>query len=148
MDGVIVGEKLDSLRDRIERIEQWIPDRHEDLENNRDAEDIVVHNFCHAVQICVDIAMHALSQAGRERPASMADAFDSLRRTGAISDSTARALKGAAHMRNIATHDYVRLDLSIVHAACTTHLGVFRSFAKEIGRFAGLGNGDENGTTQ
>lgn len=58
MDKIVVGEKLNTLRDRIDRIDQWAPKRYEDFESNRDAEDIVVHNFCQATQVHKDCVSH------------------------------------------------------------------------------------------
>ncbi len=138
MDKIIIVEKLAALADRIERVEALVPVRYEDFENDRDVNELVELNFCKAVQYCVDIAMHAIAQVGNERPDGMADAFDSLRRMGAISDSTANTLKGAVRIRNIATHTYAKLDLRILHSACSRHAGAFRSFAKQIERYAGI----------
>ena len=140
MDQVIVQAKLDTLRYRVERVEACVPERYEDLIENPDAEDLVVHNFNHAVQACVDLATHAIAREGRPIPHTMADAFDTLGGMGVISDATARAMKGAVHIRNIATHTYVKLDLRILHTACTRHLGEFRMFARQIRQYAGSGD--------
>ena len=138
MDRIIVQEKLAALRDHVEWIEEIIPDRHEGLVEDRVAKESVVLNFIQAVQVSVDIAMHAVSKAGNERPATMRDAFDSLHRMEVISDTTSRAMQDAVHIRNIATHSYVKLDLRILHTACTRHLVAFRSFATQVGQYAGL----------
>ena len=45
MDQVIVRAKLDTLRYRVERVEACVPERYEDLIDNPDTEDLVVHNF-------------------------------------------------------------------------------------------------------
>ena len=140
MDRVIVDEKLASLRDHIEWIEEIAPDRYEILEEDRYKRESVVLNIMLAVQDCVDIAMHAISQAGNERPANMREAFDSLRRMGAISDTTAEAMKDAVGIRNVATHRYDTLDLRVVHTLCAHRLGEFRSFAKQIRQYAGIGD--------
>lgn len=95
MDKIIVEEKLASLSDHIEWIEEIAPDRYDVLEEDRLKREGVVLNIILAVQDCVDIAMHAIAQAGNERPANMREAFNSLRRMGAISDTTAKAMKDA-----------------------------------------------------
>jgi len=140
MDQVIVRAKLDTLRYRVERVEACVPERYEDLIDNPDAEDLVVHNFNQAAQACVDLAMHAIAKAGIPIPHAMADAFDTIRGKGVISEPTARAMKGAVHIRNITTRRYAQLDLRTLHTACTRHLGEFRTFAAQIGQYAGLGD--------
>ena len=138
MDQVVVAEKLASLVDHIDWVEQSIPDDHVGLLENRYVRESVVLNIILAVQDCVDIAMHAISKAGIERPSKMRDAFDSLRRMGAISDTTAETLKQATGIRNVATHRYATLDMRILHALCTHHLDEFRSFVDQIGQYAGI----------
>ena len=148
MDKIIVAEKLADLRDRVERIEGLLPERYVDFAADRDANELVELNFCRAIQICVDIAMHAISKKGEERPASMADAFDSLLRMKVVSEPTARTLKGAVRIRNFAMHTYAKLDLRILYRACTRHLGEFQSFAAQIRQHAGIGDRPRQGAAR
>lgn len=38
-----------------------------------------------------------------------------------------------------------KLDLRILHTACTRHLGEFRTFARQIRQYAGLGDSPVQG---
>lgn len=139
MDKVIVREKLAALRHRLERIEEDLPPTYEDFENNPTAEGSVLWNFCQAVQQCVDVATHVIVASGWEVPRYMRDTFDMLHQKGVISAPTAKAMRGAVTIRNIATHRYVRLDLRLVYAACAHSLDDFREFASVIGTVVGYG---------
>lgn len=50
-------------------------------------------------------------------------------------------MQDMVHIRTIATHNYVRLKLSTVYEACTTHLEAFRDLGKEIVMFRGISVG-------
>ena len=128
----MITQKLDTLNEHIARIRECVPEKPEDFGNDRNAEDSAVLNFCLAVQVCVDIAMHVVSHGGFERPESMAQAFASLRDTGVLETETALKLRQACHIRNIAMHDYVRLNFKTLHEACTTHLSMFDNFKDSI----------------
>ena len=145
MDKVIVREKFAALRHRLERIEEELPSTYEDFENNPTAEGAVLWNFCQAVQQCVDVAMHVIATSEWVLPHRMRDTFDVLHEKSVISAPTAKAMKGAVSIRNIAMHRYVRLDLRRVYAACAHSLDDFREFASEIGQIVGYGGGSEPG---
>lgn len=145
MDKVIVREKTAALCHRLERIEEELPTTYEDFANNPNAEDIVLWNFCQAVQQCVDIATHVIATSGWELPHRMRDTFDVLHGKGVVSAPTAKAMKGSVSIRNIATQRYLRLDLRLVYAACAHSLDDFRKFASEVGQIVGYGGGSEPG---
>ncbi len=130
MDKVIVKEKLDQLRYRLGRIQAHIPPHADGITQDSNTEDIIVHNFCQAVQLCVDIALQH-SQTGK-RPSTMSESFGALEQAGIISPACAQIMKDACHIRNIAMHSYTKLDLHTLHSACTLHFNEFSNFAKQI----------------
>ncbi|MHB1273892.1 MAG: type VII toxin-antitoxin system HepT family RNase toxin [Rhodanobacter sp.] len=83
-----------------------------------------------AVQICVNLALHALTGLGQPAPETMGQAFDQLADTGHISADPALRLRKAVGFRNIAVHNYSAIDWAIVHAIATRHLDDFEAFAR------------------
>lgn len=61
MDRLIVEEKLESLRRCLMRVRQKCPSTVDGLIEDVDAQDIVTLNLTRAVQLCVDIAAHLVS---------------------------------------------------------------------------------------
>jgi uncharacterized protein YutE (UPF0331/DUF86 family) len=141
MDPLIVGEKLEALRRCIARVEAKRPASLTKLESDLDLQDIIVLNLSRAVQICVDIGTHVLSSTESRSPGSMGEVFDALARTGAISGTTAAAMKKAVGFRNIAVHNYGEISWAIVHAISQQHLDDFRQFAREVSRALPAGTG-------
>lgn len=77
-------------------------------------QDAVVLNLQRACQAAIDIAMHVLRSEHIGVPQSSANAFDLLVEAGRIEDDLARKLRGMVGFRNIAVHEYQRLDLDIL----------------------------------
>ena len=132
MDRLIVERKLDSLRQCLARVRERCPADVETLAGSADLQDIVVLNLSRAVQICVDLALHALSSMNEPVPDTMGQAFDRLAQAGLISSELALRLRKAVGFRNVAVHSYSSIDWAIVHAIATRHLGDFDAFARQM----------------
>lgn len=85
-----------------------------------------------AVQLCVDIAVHLLSETGAPVPDTMAGTFRTLSAQGTLSLSLADKLCKAVGFRNIAVHQYQDINQKILYAVVTEHLQDFRDFAKAV----------------
>lgn len=132
MDPLIIAEKLESLRRCIKRLEDKKPSSVELLIQDPDIQDILVLNLTRAVQLCVDIGSHIISESEETAPQTMGDVFEILEKLGAISSKTCLQLKKAVGFRNVAVHNYEVINWEIVNAICEKSLDDFRAFAKEI----------------
>ena len=132
MDPVILAEKLESLRRCVERVETKRPASAKALRENADLQDILTLNLTRAVQLCVDIASHVLTDTKRAAPETMGEAFDLLAAEGVISDSLRARMRAAVGFRNVAVHSYQAIDWDIVHAIAQDGVVDFRSFAAAV----------------
>lgn len=132
MDPLILSEKLESLRRCIARIEERRTDSAADLAADVDLQDILTLNLTRAVQLCVDMAAHILTDTPRTAPHSMGEAFERLAEHGVIDRDLASRMRSAVGFRNVAIHNYRRIDWEIVHAITSEDLGDFRRFATAI----------------
>lgn len=82
MDRLIVERKLDSLQRCLARIVSKRPDTAEALKADMDLQDVLVLNLSRAVQICVDLAAHLISDLSLPPPDTMGEAFDRLAEGG------------------------------------------------------------------
>ena len=89
----------------------------------------ILLNLQRACEAAIDLAMHRVRRDKLGIPQDSRDAFDLLVRAGSLDPALADGLKRMVGFRNIAVHDYVRLDLEIVRAILERHL-------VDIGRFA------------
>ena len=139
MDSAVIREKFVSIRQRLDRIKEDLPDTYEDLAGDAKTEDAILWNFCQAVQQCVNVATHVISTRGWPMPRYTRSLFDLLHEKGVLSEVTSTSIKGAVTIRNIATHRYVELDMRHVHDACANTLHIFRDYVEEIRRVPGCG---------
>ncbi len=134
MNRDVINRKLESLRRCIARIESKRPIRPEVLRVNYDLQDIMALNLERAVQICVDIAAHVISQTELPVPSTMGEGFACLAELGVIPPQVATSLQKAVAFRNILVHNYTNINWDIVANILTSHLTDFVQFAQAIDR--------------
>lgn len=132
MDRLIVERKLDSLQRCLERVRSKTPQDIDDLLHDLDLQDVLVLNLSRAVQVCVDIAVHILSERKQPPPETMGKAFDLLAQDGFLDDALAQRLKKSVGFRDLAVHNYDAINWVIVHTIATKHLADFEVFAKTV----------------
>ena len=137
MDQVILDQKLESLRRCIKRVEEKTPSHVSQLIKDEDIQDILVLNLTRAVQLCVDIGSHVISESEEPAPTTMGDVFSALENLDAITPVTGMSMKKAVGFRNIAVHNYDVINWEIVYAICSNLLVNFRRFAREITGYSG-----------
>jgi len=136
MDQVILVQKLESLRRCIQRVEEKTPSNVAKLIQDPDTQDILVLNLTRAVQLCVDIGSHVISESAVSAPSTMGDVFLALEKLGVITTATCESMQKAVGFRNVAVHNYDVINWEIVFAICQKFLVDFRRFAKEISDYS------------
>ncbi len=132
MDREVVGQKLESLRRCLQRIESKCPADAATLDADIDLQDIVSLNLSRAVQISVDIGAHIIAGMQVPPPDTMGQTFDLLAQAGVLTNELALNLKKAVGFRNIAVHNYENINWEIVHNIVKYHLTDFSEFAKVV----------------
>ena len=108
MDRDVVTAKLESLRRCVERVRTRTPVSVEELVANHDAQDIICLNLERAVQACVDIAAHIVSDTECTVPDSMAGTFDALERQGVLPRHLAERMRRAVGFRDTSPSTPIR----------------------------------------
>jgi len=134
VDKDVMLNKLESLRRCVKRIQDKTPPSSDALKENIDLQDIIVLNLERAVQICVDIGMHRISELETPVPDTMSETFKNLNRAGILDDAITERMVKAVGFRNTAVHAYQEMDWEIVYRIITEHLNDFRDFAGQMMR--------------
>ncbi|NDU89923.1 MAG: DUF86 domain-containing protein [Ferrovum sp.] len=132
MDREVVEQKLESLRRCLQRIETKCPLDAATLVADIDLQDIISLNLSRAVQISVDSGAHMISGMEVPPPDTMGQTFDCLAQGGILNSELASNLKKAVGFRNIAVHNYERINWAIVHNIVKYHLKDFSEFARVV----------------
>ena len=104
-----------------------------------DVQDITVLNLQRAVQAMIDLAAHVVASEALGTPDSLGASFTLLERAGILDGELAERMRRMTGFRNVAVHEYRRLDPAVLEAIVRERLGDLRAFAGRILERAGLG---------
>lgn len=95
-------------------------------------QDSIVLNIQRAVEATIDIAMYIVSDRKLGIPQNSRDAFEVLNHHKIIDDVLLEKLKKMIGFRNIAVHNYQKLNLAILQKVIENHLEDFEIFIDRI----------------
>ena len=128
MDDVIIN-KMETIKRCINRVNDVYNDNPRNLEDYTKQDSIIlnIHRLCEAG---IDIAMHLIAELELGVPQTSREAFTILNEEKIIDDSMTEKLKAMVGFRNIAVHDYQKLNLKIVQSIIENNLHDVKSFAE------------------
>jgi uncharacterized protein YutE (UPF0331/DUF86 family) len=91
-----------------------------------------------AIQECIDLAAHWVSDEGWGEPDDAGSAFDILADRHVIDRDVATALRAAVGLRNRIAHGYAFVDSGRVHREAQSGIPALRSFLAAAAAAAGL----------
>jgi uncharacterized protein YutE (UPF0331/DUF86 family) len=98
---------------------------------------VVVLNLFVALQECLSLATHWLSDAAWEVPQSYREVFRALADHGVVEPALAARLASAAGLRNLVAHQYGVLNWDRIHEMASSSLDDLLSFCAVLSRRAG-----------
>lgn len=119
---------IERCLERIRSVTRGDPDSVDDL----DVEEIVVLNLQRAIQATIDLAAHAIAGRRWGLPDSLKAHFRILADQRVIDPALGERLEGMVGFRNIAVHEYDRIDRAILKAILTDHLVDLEDFSRAI----------------
>ena len=124
----VVLSKTSGVRRRLERLKDFKRVSPEKLKNDMDTQDIVLHNLQLAIQGCLDIGSHIISDEGWGIAGSFSDMFYILQERQVIAPSLADKMVAMVGFRNILVHEYETIRLDIVVNILEHHLDDIEEF--------------------
>ena len=138
----VLAAKCSAIEHHLARI---IEKRQMDLHvllTDLDLQESILFNFQMAIQNCIDIAAHVVSEEEFGIPGSANELFYLLEENAIIDPGLTEKMVQAMGFRNLIVHEYGKLDLGIVHRAAWESVEDLREFMRAVlGRFAsGVGH--------
>ena len=118
----VIYNKTQTISRCIDRIREMYTGREADLESDFMLQDAVLINLQRAIQAAIDLATHMARSRQLGIPVHSADAFEMLELDGAISKELCARLVGMTGFRNIAVHEYQKIDMGIVRSILLNRL--------------------------
>jgi uncharacterized protein YutE (UPF0331/DUF86 family) len=111
----------------------------QDLKNDRDKRNMILHVMLVSIQSAIDISSYLISQNGLKRPETYRETFDLLGQSGTISEELAAELSDLAGFRNVLVHVYWDINLDEIYSILQNDLKTLRSFRDSIKELLGKG---------
>ncbi|MBD7913557.1 DUF86 domain-containing protein [Clostridium sp. Sa3CUN1] len=121
----VILNKIDTIERCINRIKEVYDNNPENL-NDYTKQDSIVLNIQRACEASIDLAMHVISEKKLGVPQSSRDGFEVLNKNNLIDDKLTKNLKAMVGFRNIAIHDYKKIEIKIVQMIIEKHLNDFQ----------------------
>ncbi|HEY8272360.1 MAG TPA: DUF86 domain-containing protein [Pseudobdellovibrionaceae bacterium] len=128
----VILNKVENIKNCIERIESKKPFSPQELKANFDLQDIISVNLQRAIQSSVDLANHICSENNLGVPKDMAGVFEILVTKNILSEKLGNELIKSVGLRNVLVHEYDGIDWGIVFIVTENRLQTFRDFCGAI----------------
>jgi len=93
-----------------------------------DVEELTTLNLQRAAQAVIDLATHIVATEGYGVPETVAESFTLLEKHGVLTTDTAGRLRKMVGFRNVAVHEYEKVNPDVIQAIVDHHLDDLRSF--------------------
>lgn len=132
IDDVVI-EKINVIKNCLRRILE-ITDGDPANLDNLDKQDAYVLNLQRAVQASIDLANITIRSNQFSMPSTYADSFIILQEEDVLTHDLSQKMQRMCGFRNIAVHDYRKINIDILKSILTDHLQDFESFYQQIVR--------------
>lgn len=132
VDKPLISKKLQRIESYIKQIRDKKDPGIELFLKNRDLQSIILFNLIQAIQTCIDIGAHIISDSGWAAPATQAEIFEMLAENKVIQASLAGKMIQMTGFRNRIVHEYEKTDFKIVHKIWKKHLADINKFCKAV----------------
>jgi uncharacterized protein YutE (UPF0331/DUF86 family) len=126
----VILNKVAIIERCLKRIAEEYEDHEDDLETDYTRQDAIVLNLLRASEAAIDLAMHAARVGELGLPQESREAFALLERDGRLDPDLSREMQAMVGFRNVAVHDYQKLNLEVVRGILEGRLDDFREFAE------------------
>lgn len=132
-DQDILLNKMAIIEKCIERIREVYDQQPENLKDFT-LQDSIVLNIQRAAEASIDLAMHLVSSMKLGLPQHSRDAFQLLHEHDLIDEVLYERMTNMVGFRNIAVHDYQKINLVILQKIVDQHLTDFEDFTASVKR--------------
>lgn len=128
----VVLNKIAIIERCVARVREEYADDETNLIGNQTRQDAIILNLQRACEAAIDLAMHLVRTHRLGIPQETREAFELLRDAHLVSSEIAERMSRMVGFRNVAVHDYRKLNLQIVKNIVTTRLDDFLEFTHAV----------------
>ncbi len=99
---------------------------------NIDVQDIVIFNLQKAIQSCIDIAAHIISDENLGMPGSTNEMLYLLEENGYLDRNLTEKMVKAVGFRNLIAHEYEKLEMKLVYGVAREDVHDLHNYIKAV----------------
>lgn len=111
----VIRRKISRIEEHIRRIRAIPPVSLEEFKKDTMSQDVFLFNITQAIQNCIDIATHIVSDEEWGMPGTQSESFEILREKDVVSPELVQKLIAMSGFRNRIIHEYEKLDIEMVY---------------------------------
>jgi uncharacterized protein YutE (UPF0331/DUF86 family) len=135
VDGDLLRRKLAELSEYVTQVSEYRDLTAERYRADWKTQRIIERTLQMAIEACLDVASHVLTDRGLRPPSTYSETFEILMEAGLMSPDLGRVMVEMTGFRNVIVHEYTRIDADVVVRILREHLGDFRRFETEALRW-------------
>ena len=132
VDSDLILAKAGSVRNHLKRISEKINVDSGSFIKDIDRQESILFNIQMAVQNCIDIAAHIISEEGFGVPGSTTEMLYVLKENGYLDSDLTRKMVKAVGFRNLIVHEYARIELERVFEIAQNDINDLNDYLKLI----------------
>jgi uncharacterized protein YutE (UPF0331/DUF86 family) len=134
VDCEIIIAKASSVKRHLERVKKKANVDLQTFLGDLDCQEIVLFNLQMAVQNCIDIAAHIISEEGFGVPGSNNEMFYLLEENRCLSTEITEKMVKAVGFRNLIVHEYTKIEIKQVYETARNDINDINNYLKEVFR--------------
>ena len=138
VDRDLILAKAGSVKRHLNRIKAKSDSDMATFMQDLDRQESVAFNMHLAVQNCMDIAAHIISEEGLGVPGSAAEMFYLLQENGFLSADLTQKMVKATGFRNLLVHEYEKIDLQRLYHAAENNVDGLTEFLAAVFKKLGI----------
>ena len=138
VDSDLILAKAGSVKIHLNRVFEKCNVDLVDFLNDIDRQESVLFNIQMAIQNCIDIPAHIISEEGFGVPGSTTEMFYLLEKNGYLKHDLTEAMVKAVGFRDLIVHEYTKLELEQVYEIAQTDINDLNEYLKAIIKKLGL----------
>jgi len=130
MDDILIN-KNETVKRCLKRINEEYQNNPANLKNYT-KQDSIILNIQRLAEAAIDIAMHIIAELDLGVPQNSREAFQFLAENNLIAEDLAEKLKAMVGFRNVAVHEYQKLNLKIVESIIENEIELIKEFSQKM----------------
>jgi uncharacterized protein YutE (UPF0331/DUF86 family) len=128
VDIEVVKQRLNQLSISLKKIERYKDISLDEFLEDGIIQDVVEYNLFIVINMMIDIATHIVVDNGMGNPETLGGAFIFLNKEKYLNDEETKTYRNMVGLRNILSHDYLKIDKGIVFNVLKENLVDIKKF--------------------